>query len=206
MLLTTLRLALILQVFLFLPRSHSLAEADTDAPHGFEFGISREDALVLIRASGLELVSDSEYSKELKKVVVRGSVSGVAPEFPAVRETRLEFYNDRLMRSSLLFGFEDASGFSSARSLLEQDLRGSFGESFKRDRMFSYEVLFWNLSATNVLLSLDERRRTIELEYEHKPILSRKTAKDLDRRRKKDPGDPAKEMFIDSNYSSRQNH
>lgn len=197
---------LVLPVFLLLPCVLSLAEGGANAPHGFEFGISREEALALISASDLELVSDSEYSKKLKKIVVRGSASGVAPEFLDVRETRLEFYDDRLMRSSLLFGFEDASGFSSARSLLEGDLRGTFGESFKRDRMFSYEVLVWNLSDTNVLLSLDEKKRTIELKYEHRPILSRKTAKDLDRRRRKDPGDPAKEMFIDGNYSARQNY
>ena len=72
------------------------------------------------------------------------------------------------------------------------------------EKMFSYEVLSWDLSDTVVLANLNSRKKTIEVEYVHKPILEKKTAKDLRRKRREDPGDPARQMFLDSNFSAQE--
>lgn len=180
------------------------SQVNLRTPHGFEFGISRKDALNLIELSELEVISDREYSNNLRKVVLGGSLSGVALDPPPNHETRLEFYKDNLMSSSILFSFENETRFTSAKSELVGDLADVLGGTFEREKMFSYEVLSWNLSDTVVLASLNSKKRTIEIEYIHKPVLEKKTAKDLRRKRRGDPGDPAKQMFIDSNFSAQK--
>ena len=87
-------------------------------PHGFEFGISKKDALNLIESSKLKVISDREYSNDLRKVVLDGSLSGVALDPPPDHETRLEFYKDNLMSSSILFSFEDENRFAFAKANL----------------------------------------------------------------------------------------
>ena len=197
-------LALIFSVCFLFPFPLEGSQVNLRIPHGFEFGISRKDALNLIEFSKLEIVSDRKYSNNLRKVVLDGSLSGTALDPPPDHETRLEFYKDNLMSSSILFSFEDETLFAFARNELVDDLANVLGDAFEREKMFSYEVLSWDLSDTVVLASLNSKKRTIEIEYIHKPVLEKKTAKDLRRKRREDPGDPARQMFIDSNFSAQK--
>lgn len=197
-------LTLIFSVCFLFPFPLEGSQVNLRTPHGFEFGISRKDALNLIELSKLEVISDREYSNNLRKVVLGGSLSGVALDPPPDHETRLEFYKDNLMSSSILFSFENETRFTSAKSELVGDLADVLGGTFEREKTFSYEVLSWNLSDTVVLASLNSKKRTIEIEYIHKPVLEKKTAKDLRRKRRGDPGDPARQMFIDSNFSAQK--
>ena len=197
-------LPLVFSVCFLLPFSADGSQVNLRIPHGFEFGISRKDALNLVEFSELRIVSDRKYSNDLRKVVLGGSVAGVALDPPPDHETRLEFYKDKLMTSSILFSFEDQNRFASAKNELISDLKGALGDTFKREKMFSYEVLSWDISDTVVLASLNSQKKTIEIEYVHKPILEKKTAKDLHRKRREDPGDPAKQMFVDGNFSAQK--
>ena len=195
-------LTFVFSVCFLLPFSAEGSQEDLRTPHGFEFGISRKDALGVIESSKLKVVSDRKYSKDLRKVILGGSLAGVALDPLPDHETRLEFYKDKLMSSSILFSFEDESRFASAKNELVGNLTGVLGDAFKREKMFSYEVLSWDLSDTVVLANLNSRKKTIEVEYVHKPILEKKIAKDLHLKRREDFGDPAKQMFIDNNFST----
>ncbi len=197
-------LTLIFSVCFLLPFSAEGSQENLRIPHGFEFGISRKDALSMIESSKLKVVSDRKYSKDLRKVILGGSLAGVALDPLPDHETRLEFYKDKLMSSSILFSFEDETRFEFAKSELIGNLTGVLGDAFKRERMFSYEVLSWDLSDTVVLANLNSRKKTIEVEYVHKPILEKKIAKDLHLKRREDFGDPARQMFIDSNFSAQK--
>lgn len=197
-------LTLVFSVCFLFPFTAEGNQVNPRIPHGFEFGISRKDALNLIESSRLKVVSDREYSNDLRKVVLDGSLSGVAFDPLPDHETRLEFYKDNLMSSSILFSFEDETRFAFARSELVGDLVNVLGDAFEREKMFSYEVLSWNLSDTVVLASVNSKKRTIDIEYIHKPVLEKKTAKDLRRKRREDPGDPARQMFIDNNFSAQK--
>ena len=195
-------LTFVFSVCFLLPFSAEGSQEDLRTPHGFEFGISRKDALGVIESSKLKVVSDRKYSKDLRKVILGGSLAEVALDPLPDHETRLEFYKDKLMSSSILFSFEDESRFASAKNELIGNLTGVLGDAFKREKMFSYEVLSWDLSDTVVLANLNSRKKTIEVEYVHKPILEKKIAKDLHLKRREDFGDPAKQMFIDNNFST----
>lgn len=197
-------LMFVFSVCFFLPFSLEGSQANLRTPHGFEFGISRKDALNLIESSKLKVVSDHKYSNDLRKVILDGSMAGVTFDPPPGHETRLEFYKDKLMSSSILFSFEDEGRFASAKNELIDNLADALGDTFKREKMFSYEVLSWDISDTVVLANLNSQKRTIEIEYVHKPILKEKTAKDLRRKRREDPGDPAKQMFLDNNFSAQK--
>ena len=195
-------LTFVFSVCFLLPFSAEGSQEDLRTPHGFEFGTSKKDALGVIESSKLKVVSDRKYSKDLRKVILGGSLAGVALDPLPDHETRLEFYKDKLMSSSILFSFEDESRFASAKNELIGNLTGVLGDAFKREKMFSYEVLSWDLSDTVVLANLNSRKKTIEVEYVHKPILEKKIAKDLHLKRREDFGDPAKQMFIDNNFST----
>ena len=198
--LTAAGLALVFSILLFPPAFLARGEANVASPHGFDFGISRKEALARTGTLGLEVASDSKYSKKLRKVILRAS-SG--PASGPGRSTLLEFYEDRLMSSSLLLSFDDGEGFASARSRIEAEIRGALGESFKRDRVFSYEVTRWDIPDTLVLMSVNPDKKTIKLEYVSKSVLGKKTAADLKIKRRNAPGDPAREMFVDGDYSTR---
>ncbi len=197
-------LALIFSVCFFFSFPIHGSQVNLRIPHGFEFGTSRKDALALIESSKLEIVSDHKYSNDLRKVVLNDSLSGVALDPAPDHKTRLEFYKDNLMSSSVLFSFENETRFASVKGKLVDDLTNVLGDSFEREKMFSYEVLSWNIMDTVVLANLNSKKRTIEIEYIYKPVLEKKTAKDLHRKRRDDPGDPAKQMFIDSNFSAQK--
>ncbi len=197
-------LTLVFSVCFLLPFSAEGGQEHLRTPHGFEFGISRKDALNMVESSMLKVVSDRKYSKDLRKVVLGGSLAGVALDPLPDHETRLEFYKDKLMSSSILFSFEDESRFASAKSELVGSLTGVLGDAFKREKMFSYEVLSWDLSDTVVLANLNSQKKTIKVEYVHKPILAKKIAKDLHIKRREDFGDPARQMFIDNNFSTQK--
>lgn len=199
--LTAASLALVFSILLLPLSFPARGEMNVAAPHGFDFGISRKDALARTGTLGLEVASDSRYSKKLRKVVLRAPASG--PASGPGRSTLLEFYEDRLMSSSLLLSFDDGEEFASARSRLEAAVRGDLGESFKRDRVFSYEVIRWDLPDTLVLMSVNPDKKTVKLEYVSKSVLGKKTDADLEIKRRNDPGDPAKEMFVDGDYSTR---
>ncbi len=197
-------LTLVFSVCFLFPFPLEGSQVNLRIPHGFEFGISKKDALNLIESSKLKVISDREYSNDLRKVVLDGSLSGVTLDPPPDHETRLEFYKDNLMSSSILFSFEDETRFAFAKSELVDDLANDLGDAFEREKMFSYEVLSWDFSDTVVLANVNSKKRTIEIEYIHKPVLEKKTAKDLRRKRREDPGDPARQMFIDSNFSAQK--
>jgi len=194
-------LALFFSACVLFPLSVDGSQVDIRVPHGFEFGTSRKDAINLIDSSSVKLVSDNKYSNNLRKIILDGSIAGVILEPPPRHETRLEFYKNKLMSSSILFSFKDESSFTLAKDELFGNLVDILGGTFKRERMFSYEVLTWDLSETFVIANLNPKKKTIEIEYVHKPILEKKVAKDLRRKRRGDPGDPAKQMFIDNNFS-----
>ena len=198
-------LTLVFSVCFLLPFSAEGSQEDLGIPHGFEFGISRKDALGMIESSRLKVISDSKYSNDLRKIVLGGSLAGVALDPPPDHETRLEFYKDKLMSSSILFSFENEGRFASAKNKLVDNLADVLGDAFKREKMFSYEVLSWDLSDTVVLANMNSQKKTIEVEYVYKPILEKKTAKDLHRKRREDFGDPARQMFIDNNFSAQKN-
>lgn len=197
-------LTLVFSVCFLFPFPLEGSQVNLRIPHGFEFGISKKDALNLIESSKLKVISDREYSNDLRKVVLDGSLSGVTLDPPPDHETRLEFYKDNLMSSSILFSFEDETRFAFAKSELVDNLANDLGDAFEREKMFSYEVLSWDFSDTVVLANVNSKKRTIEIEYIHKPVLEKKTAKDLRRKRREDPGDPARQMFIDSNFSAQK--
>ncbi|MCY3986060.1 MAG: hypothetical protein OXF23_03335 [Candidatus Dadabacteria bacterium] len=197
-------MALVFSVCFFFSFSVEGSQTNRENPHGFKFGISRKDAFDLIEFSNLKVVSNHKYSNDLRKIVLSGSLSGVTLDPIPSHETRLEFYKDKLMSSSVLFSFEEPSRFLSAKSKLIGSLADVLGDRFDREKMFSYEVLSWDLLDTVVLATLNFKKKTIEIEYVHKPILEQKTAKDLRRKRREDPGDPAKQMFLDSNFSAQK--
>ncbi len=179
-------------------------QIDTNAPHGFLFGMSKKDALQQIESLGLKVKSDQKYSNNMRKIAISGSVTlgGLALLPLPDHETRLEFYKDNLMSSSILFNFEDSDGFTSAKKSVVLSLFDTLGGSFSREKVFSIEVLSWNLKDAIVLANLNPGKKTIEIEYIHREVLTEKTEKDLERKRRGDPGDPAKEMFIDNDFSA----
>ncbi len=196
--------ALVFSVSVFLPFRAETKQIDVTAPHGFLFGMSKKDALNRIETLGLGVRSNQKYSNSITKIVVGGSAAsgGVVLVPLPDHETMLEFYKDNLMSSSVLFNFEDSSGFASAGKSVVSSLADMFGTSFSREKVFSIEVLSWDLPETVVLANLNPEKRIIEIEYIHKEVLAKKTEKDLERKRRGDPGDPAKEMFIDNDFSA----
>src|SRR3990172_13392611 len=71
---------------------------------GFNFGISKKDALETIKSQGKKVVEDTVDSKEIRTIIVEGALVELPVDINNVDlKTKLEFYDNELMASSLVF-------------------------------------------------------------------------------------------------------
>src|SRR5574341_2431991 len=70
---------------------------------GFNFGISKKDALEIIKSQGKTVVENTVDSKEIRTIIVEGALIEIPVDTSnADLKTNLEFYDNELMASSLV--------------------------------------------------------------------------------------------------------
>lgn len=166
---------------------------------GFNFGISRKQALEIIKSQNKKVVEDTVDSKKIRTVVVEGAFI----ELPADTnysdvKTKLEFYDNELMASSLVFKSDDPSKQSELETELSKFLISLYGEPKGKEEVLHLTTWTWQIPNVSVVLSTNPDNNVTRIEYVYKPLnQSRK-----DEGYKQDErSDPAKQMFIDGNYS-----
>src|SRR3972149_9771044 len=71
---------------------------------GFDFGISKKDALEVIKSQGRKVVENIVDSKDIRTIIVEGALIELPVDTSnADLKTKLEFYDNELMASSLVF-------------------------------------------------------------------------------------------------------
>jgi hypothetical protein len=169
---------------------------------GFEFGIEKDQAFKIIKSEGREIIENTVDSKEVRMVVVEGAFIELPVNTSnADLKTKLEFYDDRLMSSSLVFESDSRSKQASLEAELARFLSGLYGEPEKREKVLHFTTWTWQTPDVLVIFSIDPKNDVVRIQQVYEPISRIKLEEEYDEKRGGEPSDPAKEMFLDGNYS-----
>lgn len=188
--------------FILLPISVLSEETNLNSPLGFTFGISKKEAKELINSSGRNILKNEVDSKEIRTILIDGSIV----DFPIItttkKNTRLEFFKDKLMSTSLLMDSLDKEGITELESSLLAHLKGEFGEPSELEHVLTYKIWSWKIQDIKLLLSSNSNKGEIKLEYSYQPIMEARYQKEMSEKRKeKKVKNPADQMFKDADYS-----
>lgn len=197
----TLRFFLLSLVYiLFTTPAYLKADEGRDSPLGFRFGISRKEALKIIESHGNEIVKKTVDSKKIRTIVIKGAIIEL-PLNGGDFETSLEFFDDKLMSSSLVFKVDDPSKREKLKSELSGFLIDRYGEPGDKEDTLGLTVWTWHVPDLKIVLSTNPANNLTKVEYTYKPLDETMVQKEIEKEHRGKQTDPAKEMFIDGSYS-----
>lgn len=202
--LTNSRLLILIALLLFITVRHTAAQQNADlAPLGFTFGISDDDAEDIIDSNGKRIMENSVDSKKIRMIVIQGIIVSLPLDLEGKDvSTGLEFYDDKLMSSSLILNAKDSFEESQMRDEFMKYLTGKYGEPASSDSMLSFRTWTWNMPDVRLVFHTNEKNNNMKVVYTYEPVNQAKRDKELDKLRGTDEEiNPAEDMFIKGDYS-----
>lgn len=187
--------------FLFFSLITNASSMDLEKPLGFEFGSSKKDVEKEIESSSKIIINNEKQTKEIDRLIVDGSFVQTPVTNATHYETRYDFFRNDLMSSSLHFDFDSSTDLSSAQKQYEDLLVGSFGDPESTEKMLSYRLIMWKIDNTKILLSSNDSRKTLKLEFLYEPIMANKIEREIDKKVYGEFDDPGERTFIEGDYS-----
>ena len=170
---------------------------------GFDFGISKKDALEIIKSEGKKVVEDTVDSKKIRTIVVEGSLIELPVDISNVDlKTKLEFYDNELMASSLVFKPNNILNQSALEAELFKYLSGLYGEPGGKEEVLNIITWTWHIPDLAVILSSNPKNNIERIDYVYKPLNQSRIEDEFKQKQQGETVDPAKQMFIDGNYSA----
>jgi hypothetical protein len=169
---------------------------------GFDFGISKKDALEIINSQGKKVLEDVVDSKRIRTIIVEGALIELPMDLSSVGlETKLEFYDDELMISSLVFKSGDVLNQSAVEAEILKYLNGLYGEPSGKEEVLNMTTWSWYIPDVEVVLSNKPENNSARIDYIYKPLNQSRMEEELQRKQKGEKVDPAKKMFFDGTFS-----
>ena len=170
---------------------------------GFNFGISKKDALEIIKSQGKTVVENTVDSKEIRTIIVEGALIELPLDIDNVDlKTKLEFYDNELMASSLVFKTNDILNQPALESELFKYLSGLYGEPGGKEEVLNITTWTWHPHDLAVILSSNPKNNVARIDYVYKPLNQSRIEEEFKEKQQGETVDPAKQMFIDGNYSA----
>jgi len=116
-------------------------------------------------------------------------------------QTSLEFFDDKLMSSSLVFKLDDSSKQEELKSEISKFLTAQYGEPGEKEEVVGLTAWTWHVPDLKVVLSTNPSNNLTKVEYIYEPLNESRVQKEIEQEHRGKQADPAKEMFIDGNYS-----
>ncbi len=194
--------ALIALLFI-LAASHAAAQQKSDlAPLGFNFGISDDDAEEIIETNGKRVMDNKVDSKKIRTIVMQGMIVTLPLDLEGRDvSTGLEFYDDKLLSSSLMLNAKDETEESQLRDEFMKYLTDKYGEPSSSDSMLYFKTWTWNMPDVKLVFHTNQKKNAIKVEYTYEPYNQAKREEELDKLRGTETKDPATQMFLDGDYS-----
>jgi len=181
---------------------YSMAENSDLSPLGFQFGINKKEAIKVIDSNGKRIVENQVDSKKIRTILMQGVIVSLPIEVDGVDVmTGLEFYKKELLSTSLIFAAVDASEKTELEKEFTDYFTEQYGEPVERSSMLYFTTTTWHMHDIKLVLHTNEKKNTVKVEYTYKPVHQSKFEDELDDRRGTIKSDPAKEMFLDGDYS-----
>lgn len=195
----------IILVLIFLAPSFYLKakeDFDSSSALGFNFGISKKEALRVIESKGKKILENTVDSKEVRTILIQGTIEETPLNIPESRSlTQLEFYDDELMTSTLIVESADYSSRNEMANKLYKFLSDSYGENTSQEKVLNFITWTWRQPKVKVVLTADQNSDIFKIAYTYEPLSATKMEKEFEQKRRPKPEDPATQMFLEGNYS-----
>lgn len=174
---------------------------------GFEFGISKDDAKKQIKSYGARIIKNEVDTKEIRTIMLAGTVSDIQLNSYENVYTELEFFDDKLMSSALVVNDALDDDYDGYRDTLLEYLTERYGDPQNSEKMLSYHVWTWELEDTKLVYSSNDSKNRLKVNYTYKPLNKKKIAREIEEKREGDNAEssPADQMFKEGNYSRPSN-
>ena len=191
---------LILSLF-FIPLVSSAQQSDL-SPLGFKFGINKKEAKKIIDSNGKRIVEDKKDSKDMRVILMQGVTVSLPIDVDGKDVmTELEFYDKKLLSTSLVFAAADDSEKTELESDFNQYFTTQYGEPVERESMMYFTTTTWHMPDVMLVLHTNNKNNTVQVEYKYKPGHQDKFEDELDTKRGTIRTDPATQMFLEGDYS-----
>lgn len=196
-----LSLFLLIMAAVSLPWSAYAQQSDL-SPLGFKFGINKKEAKNIIDSKGKRIFSEHKDSKDMRVIVIQGVIVEL-PIDVAGKDvmTELEFYDKKLLSTSLLFASADESEKVEIEEEFDQYFISRYGEPVERDSMLHFTTTTWHTQDVLLVMHANQKDHSVKIQYKYKPGLSDRFEDDLDAKRGTVHKDPATQMFLEGDYS-----
>ncbi len=172
------------------------------APLGFQFKISKKEAMRIIDSNHKAIVQNNVDSKEIRTIVIHGVVVDLPLDINGKEvHTVLEFYDKKLLSTSLSFVSLSALERVELRNKLINYLNERYGKPNDEDSMLYFNSWTWQTPKVKLVLHTNKKDNTMKIEYTYRALSEAKYEDELDKRRNTEKIDPAREMFIEGDYS-----
>jgi hypothetical protein len=179
-----------------------MAQKSDVSPLGFSFGINKKEAIKIIDSNGKRIVENKVDSKEIRTIIMQGVIVNLPVEVDGVDVmTGLEFYDKKLLSTSLIFAAADDAEKIELENEFSDYFTEQYGEPVEKDSMMYFTTTTWHMKDVKLVLYTNEKNNTVKVEYTYKPVHQTKIEDELDQRRGTIKSDPASEMFLDGDYS-----
>ncbi len=169
---------------------------------GFNFGISKKRALEIIKSQNKKVLEEAVDSKNIRTILVEGTFIDLPADVNhSDVKTNLEFYDNELMASSLLFRSGDTSEQAKLKDELSKFLTGLYGEPKGKEEVLHLTSWTWHVSDMSVVLSVNPESNLTRVEYTYKPINETRKDEEYKEMQRGEHLDPATQMFKEGNYS-----
>jgi hypothetical protein len=195
---------IVLILILLTPPFYSNAKEDFDSSSalGFNFGISKKQAMQVIKSKGKKILENTVDSKEIRMILIQGAVEGVPLNIPESQSlTQLEFYDDELMTSTLIVESADYLSRDDMANKLFKFLSDSYGETASQEKVLNFMTWTWHQPKIKIVFSADQNSDIFKIAYTFEPLSQTKMDKEFDEKQADKPKDPASQMFLEGNYS-----
>ena len=183
--------------------SYASAQQKADlAPLGFSFGISDDDAEDIIETNGKRMIDNKVDSKKIRTITVQGMIVTLPLDLEGRDvSTGLEFFDDKLLSTSLILTAKDTSEESRMQNEFMKYLTAKYGEPSSSDSMLYFKTWTWHMPNVKMVFHTNQKDKIVKVEYTYEPVNQAKVEKELDKLRGTEAKDPAQQMFIDGTYS-----
>jgi hypothetical protein len=176
----------------------ALIQADSSVfKHNINFGMKRKKAKKTLENVGYEILDETKVSKQLRTFLVEGFLYTNISEVDAQElTTKFEFYNNKLMNSTVLLKSEDSLSHNDLTNKYITELAQKYGKPKAYEKVMSIKSWMWLTGNNKILLNSDSRRKTTKISYIYLPVYAEKYEDEVKIKLKGEPVDPAKEMFL----------
>lgn len=181
---------------------NSQAQNSDLSPLGFKFGIDKKEAKNIIDSRGKRIVRENKDSKDMRVILMQGVIVEL-PIDVAGRDvmTELEFYDKKLLSTSLVFATTDESEKVEIEDEFDTYFTNEYGKPVERDSMLHFKTTTWHTDDVLLVMHANQKDHSVKIQYKYKPGLSARFEDDLDSKRGTVYKDPAKQMFLEGDYS-----